>query len=452
MKSDTIVAIATPPGVGGIAVVRLSGAEALPIALKHLSVSALKPRYATYCTLYQEAGEKKKPLDDGIAIYYPCGYTGEPTVEFSCHGSRYVQQAVVQTFIDSGARLAEPGEYTMRAFRNGRLDLSQAEAVADLIDAVTPAQHRLAVSQLRGGYANELRALRQQLLDLTSLLELELDFSQEDVEFADRSKLMQLVENISLRIRNLHSTFRLGNALKQGIPTAIIGRPNAGKSSLLNALLADNRAIVSPIAGTTRDTVEETFTIDGITFRLIDTAGLHHTADPLEQMGIDRAINAALQADIILYVHDATRPWTEVDDDMRTLRDAGVQLDEKHLWVVSNKIDLPGAVHPTDGHSIAISSTEGIGLERLRQCLVHSVDADATSANQTLLSNARHYEALGHTDKALQQVALGLADGTPADLVAVDLRDALYHLGTITGDIANDEVLTNIFSRFCIGK
>ena len=444
-RNDTIVAVATPAGVGGIAVVRVSGPDALALVTPHLSplTADLSPHHATYCRF--------DDLDDGIAVYYPKGYTGEPTVEFSCHGSLYVQQALVQTLIDGGARMAEAGEFTMRAFRNGRLNLSQAEAVADLIDAVTPTQHRLAVSQLRGGYADELKSLRQQLLELTSLMELELDFSQEDVEFADRSRLLQLVEDISSRIVGLRRTFHMGNALKRGIPVAIIGRPNAGKSSLLNALLADNRAIVSPIAGTTRDTVEETFTIDGITFRLIDTAGLHHTDDPLENMGIDRTIAAAVQADVILYVHDATRPWAEAIEDMQTLQEKGVQLDDKHKWIVANKIDLPEAVCDQP-ECVAVSSKEGTGLEELRKIIVKGVSKDLAAASDVLLTNVRHYDALGRAEAALRQVAVGLTDGVPADLVAVDLRDALYHLGSITGEVANDEVLSSIFSRFCVGK
>ena len=444
MKSDTIVAVATPHGVGGIAVIRLSGADALQIALRHLSVENLVPRTAVYCRF--------DDIDDGIAVYYQRGYTGEPTVEFSCHGSLYVQQTIVQVLVDSGARMAEPGEFTMRAFLNGRLDLSQAEGVADLIEATTPVQHRLAVSQLRGGYAEELKALRQQLLDLTSLLELELDFSQEDVEFADRAQLLQLVNDTSSRINVLRGTFHLGNALKKGIPTAIIGRPNAGKSSLLNALLADNRAIVSPIAGTTRDTIEESFNIDGLIFRLIDTAGLHHTDDPLENMGIKRAITAATQADIILYVHDATRPYGEAVDDLQELRNAGVNLDEKHLWLVFNKIDLPEAVEATRESGITVSSINGTGLDRLKDVMVKAVKEDINVNSQTLLSNLRHYEALGRTNDALLNVSKGLENGTPADLVAIDLRDALYHLGTITGGVTSDEILGNIFSRFCVGK
>ena len=443
-RSDTIAAISTPAGVGGIAVVRVSGTDALPCVLRHLSVATLEDRHATYCRF--------DDLDDVVAVYFPKGYTGEPTVEISCHGSLYVQQAMLQTLVDDGARMAEPGEFTMRAFRNGRLNLSQAEAVADLIDAVTPTQHQLAVSQLRGGYADELKALRQQLLDLTSLLELELDFSQEDVEFADRSQLIHLVGSLSLRINSLRNSFRLGNALKRGIPTAIIGRPNAGKSSLLNALLADDRAIVSPIAGTTRDTVEETFSIDGFTFRLIDTAGLHQTDDPLENLGIKRSIAAAAQADIILYVHDATRSFSDALADMQSLQDAGVSLEGKHLWIVNNKMDLPDAVNPTPGVGIAVSSTQGTGLDRLRQVMVDAVSRDKAASSDILLTNVRHYDALGRADAALRQVAAALTQGIPADLVAVDLRDALYHLGSITGEVVPDDILGNIFSRFCIGK
>ncbi len=445
MNNDTIVAVATPAGVGGIAVVRLSGPQAHAIASAHLTVPKLTPQHATYCSFDE--------LDDVVATWFPRGYSGEPTVEIACHGSAYIQQTIVQTLCDDGARLAERGEFTMRAFLHGRLDLSQAEAVADLIDAATPAQHRLAVSQLRGGYATALKELRQQLVDLTSLLELELDFSQEDVEFVDRDRLRRLIEDTSIRIGVLRSTFKMGNALKKGIPTAIIGRPNSGKSSLLNALLADDRAIVSPVAGTTRDTVEETFNIDGITFRLIDTAGLHKTDDPLETMGIHRAIAAAIQADIILYVHDATRTWTDAIEDLQALRDdIGVNINSKHLWIVVNKIDLPEAIESTKVLGIAVSATQGTGLDELRGHMLKAVGKDLADSSQVLLTNARHYDALGHTDQALLRVQRGIDAGLPADLLAVDLRDALYHLGSITGDVAGDEILGNIFSRFCIGK
>ena len=450
MNNDTIVAISTPHGVGGVAVVRLSGPQAKEMALRHLSVDALEPRHSHFARF----SDGNTLLDEVLAVWFPAphSYTGEDVVEISCHGSLYVQQAILQALMGAGARMADPGEFTMRAYLGGRLNLSQAEAVADLIEAVTPAQHRLAVSQLRGGYAEELKTLRQQLIDLTALLELELDFSQEDVEFANRSRLEQLVEDTSLKITSLRNTFHQGNALKHGIPTAIIGRPNAGKSSLLNALLADDRAIVSPIPGTTRDTVEETLTIDGITLRLIDTAGLHHTDDPLEKMGIRRTEAAAVQADIILFVHDATCPWNEAIEDLQELQDAGVDLNSKHLWIVHNKVDLLDGIPQWMESGIAVSSVKGTGLDRLRACMVEALAKERPLTDEPLLTNLRHYEALGLTNKALFEVMRGLKNGTPADLLAVDLRDALYHLGTITGEVTNNEVLSNIFSRFCIGK
>ena len=431
-RPDTIAAISTPAGVGGIAVVRVSGPDALVIVMQHLSVEHLEPRRATYCCF----GE----LDDIVAVYYPTGYTGEPTVEISCHGSLYVQQAVLQALIDGGARMADAGEFTMRAFRNGRLNLSQAEAVADLIDAVTPQQHRLAVSQLRGSYAQKLKGLRQQLLDLTSLMELELDFSQEDVEFADRTQLRQLLSTLHSELSTLIDSFRMGNALKCGIPVAIVGKPNAGKSSLLNALLGDERAIVSDIPGTTRDTVEETLTIESLTFRFIDTAGLRDSNDTVEALGIERSRKAIADADIVLYVHDLTQPFS--NDDV-----AALNIGDKHLILVGNKCDLVAAV--PEGF-VAISAKKGVGIEVLKQAMLDVVETQAMQ--QVLLANARHREALVHVRQALAQVAEGLEAGIPADLLAVDLRDALHHLGSITGEVVTDDILGNIFSRFCIGK
>ena len=468
MHNDTIAAVATPPGVGGIAVIRLSGPDALTVALGILSVHTLQPRHATYCSIAD--------IDDGIATYFtaPHSFTGEETVELACHGSLYLQQAILAALIDRGARLAQPGEFTLRAFRNGKLNLSQAEALADLIHATTPQQHSLAVSQLRGAYAHELQQLRQQLLDLTALLELELDFSQEDVEFADRTQLSALIQTLTAQIGDLRQSFRTGNALKHGIPVAIIGRPNAGKSSLLNALLRDDRAIVSPTPGTTRDTIEETFSANGLPFRIIDTAGLRHTDDPIEALGVQRAITSAAQADIILYVHDATCPFSQALDDLQQLRRNGIDLDDKHLLIACNKIDLtPDSAPRTPQlstlnsqlptltpHLLPISAKEGRGIDALLQALssLNPHLSPSTShpsphtSHPPLLSNVRHYEALGRVDDALRHAADALADGTPADLVAVDLRDALYHLGTITGEVSSDEILSDIFSRFCIGK
>ena len=434
MKHDTIVAISTPRGVGGIAVARLSGDDALPVALRHLSVSSLESRRATYCRFDE--------LDDVVAVYYPKGYTGEPTIEISCHGSYYVQQALLQSLIDDGARMAEAGEFTQRAFLNGRLDLSQAEAVADLIDSVTPAQHRLAVSQLRGGYAQKLKILRQQLLDLTSLLELELDFSQEDVEFADRTQLRQLLAILDSQITALLDSFRLGNALRRGVPVAIVGQPNVGKSSLLNALLDDDRAIVSDIPGTTRDTIEETLTFGGITFRFIDTAGLRHSTDHVEHLGMERSRKAVSQADIVLYLNDVTKPWAEPE----------IDLEGKAVIMVYTKADL--LENPDRDGRLLVSTKTGFGLNELKKEILNQFHAHVgnNSSGDILLSNARHYEALKSVSRALDAVEQGIEGGLPADLVAVDLRDALYHLGTITGEVTSDDILGNIFGRFCIGK
>ena len=436
-SDGTIVAVSTPAGVGGIAVVRVSGSEALRMVLRHLSVSDLSPRHATYCRFDE--------LDDLVAVYFPTGYSGEPTVELSCHGSQYVQQALLQALVDEGAHLAAPGEFTLRAFRHGRLNLSQAEAVADLIDAVTPAQHRLAVSQLRGGYAEQLRQLRQRLLDLTSLMELELDFSQEDVEFANRTELCQLLSTLHFQLSTLIASFRMGNALKRGLPVAIVGLPNAGKSSLLNTLLEDDRAIVSDVPGTTRDTVEELLTLGGVTFRFIDTAGLHRTSDAVESLGIERSLRAVTDARLVLYVHDATTAW----------RPPELELADKQVIVVMNKCDLEGCQSPVAGCQwpvVQISAKRCDGIDALKQAMLEAVRGELPAEGDVLLSNARHYEALQRVQQALAHVGKGLVDGTPADLLAVDLRDALYHLGAVTGEVANDEILSNVFSRFCVGK
>lgn len=438
MGSDTIVAVSTPRGVGGVAVVRLSGPQAREMALRHLSVDALEPRHSHFARF----SDGDSLIDEVLAVWFPAphSYTGEEMVEISCHGSLYVQQAIVQALLDDGARLAEPGEFTMRAFLGGKLNLSQAEAVADLIDAVTPVQHRLAVSQLRGGYAHKLNDLRKRLLDLTALLELELDFSQEDVEFADRSQLRQTLCELAAEVERLMASFSLGNTLKRGIPVAIVGRPNAGKSSLLNALLDDDRALVSDIPGTTRDTIEETLTLDGITFRFIDTAGLRSSSDAIEAMGVERSRKAVADAEVVLYVHDATTPWQAPD----------VDLEGKQVIYVNNKSDLPVAASvPSPSINLSARTKEGIAqleamlVERYQPCL---------SGDAPLLSNERHYGALLHVAKALAAASRALDEAIPSDLVAVDLRDALYHLGTITGEVSSDELLTNIFSRFCIGK
>ena len=446
--TTTIAAISTPPGVGGIAVVRLSGSEALTIASRHVRLPG--EGRTTSFSLFEADG---KTLDEVVVTLFraPHSYTGDDTVEFSCHGSIYVQQAILQALLGSGARLAEPGEFTRRAFLNGKLNLSQAEAVADLIDSTNAAAHSLAVSQLRGGYAKELEQLRQQLVDLTALLELELDFSDEDVEFADRSRLHSLASQILLRVTALRESFHMGNALKRGIPVAIIGRPNAGKSSLLNALLHDSRAIVSDIPGTTRDTIEETFVIEGMSFRIIDTAGLRHSDDPIETLGIQRTLTTVAQADIVLYVHDASQSYGHALADLQELQDR-LSLKDKHLFIVNNKIDLVPETLTAPYRTFPISAKEGTGLDALTSALAKAAQTDLAQAPDVMLTNVRHYDALGHVEQALLHVAKGLADHLPADLVVIDLRDALHHLGTITGQVTSDEVLGTIFSRFCVGK
>lgn len=453
---DTICAISTPPGVGGIAVLRLSGPDAKRLAEMSLRRESGRPvrltdHKALFAHLYTDEGF----LDEVVTTLFeaPHSYTGETVVEISCHGSLFVQQRMLQHFVSIGARLAEAGEYTLRAFLNRRLDLSQAEAVADLIDARSSTAHRLAVSQMRGGYARELEQLRARFVDLSALLELELDFSDEDVEFANRKVLRQTVEELKDKVSRLVESFQSGNALKNGVPVAIVGSPNVGKSTLLNALLHEDRAIVSDQAGTTRDTVEELFTINGVMFRLIDTAGIRHTDNSVEQAGIDRSRRAAEHAAIVLFVVDAADPAPTVAEALQQLQ-SSIPLADKHLLVVRNKCDLqqpqlPAA--PLTSPVVNISAKKGDGLDALRHFMVQAA-TQGISNDDVLLTNARHYEALKHVLSALDEVLKGMDMQMPSDLLVVDIRDALYHLGTITGKVASDEILSSVFSRFCIGK
>jgi len=453
---DTICAISTPPGVGGIAVLRLSGSDAKRLAEMSLRRESGRPvrltdHKALFAHLYTDEGF----LDEVVATLFeaPHSYTGETVVEISCHGSLFVQQRMLQHFVSIGARLAEAGEYTLRAFLNRRLDLSQAEAVADLIDARSSTAHRLAVSQMRGGYARELEQLRARFVDLSALLELELDFSDEDVEFANRKVLRQTVEELKDKVSRLVESFQSGNALKNGVPVAIVGSPNVGKSTLLNALLHEDRAIVSDQAGTTRDTVEELFTINGVMFRLIDTAGIRHTDNSVEQAGIDRSRRAAEHAAIVLFVVDAADPAPTVAEALQQLQ-SSIPLADKHLLVVRNKCDLQQLqlpVTPLSSPVVNISAKKGDGLDALRHFMVQAA-TQGISNDDVLLTNARHYEALKHVLSALDEVLKGMDMQMPSDLLVVDIRDALYHLGTITGKVASDEILSSVFSRFCIGK
>lgn len=457
LLADTICAVSTPPGVGGIAVVRLSGPQAVAVALRCLpSLSQLRDHHAVLADCVVQGNF----LDQVVVTYYqsPHSYTGEEVVELDCHGSLYVQQALLTALLASGARMAEPGEFTRRAFLNGRMDLSQAEAVADLIDATNAASHHLAVSQLRGGYSKELALLRDKFVELTSLMELELDFSDEEVEFADRSQLGELLSLLETKVAGLCDSFRLGNAMKNGVPVAIAGRPNVGKSTLLNALLRDDRAIVSDIPGTTRDTVEESINIEGIAFRFVDTAGLRHSDEQIEAAGIARSYRAIREAQIVLYMVDAAQSPEAVVQEIDEWMGA-VAMEGRQLMLLRNKADRQVCPSATwvekqgrlPAVQMLLSAKQGTGLDDLRQRLVQTV-RQGLSADDVLVANVRHYEALRHVQKSLLHVRDGLDLGISTDLVLIDLRDALYYLGQITGQVTADEVLGTIFSRFCVGK
>ena len=459
---STICAISTPYGSGGIAVVRVSGESAIQIVdtLFHGRKSLTEAK--AYTVHY---GEIKKPtpipslkgrenneqeiLDQVLVSVFraPHSFTGEDVVEIACHGSMYIQQTLLQWLVDAGCQLAKAGEFTQRAFLNGKMDLTEAEAVADLIAAQTKAEKDLALSQLRGGISNELAALRERLLTFTSLVELELDFADhEELEFADRSELFALAQEINTTIGNLVRSFKTGNAIKQGIPVAIIGAPNVGKSTLLNALLGEERAIVSDIQGTTRDTVEDTLVLDGMLFRFIDTAGLRQTDDTIENLGIERSRQAAQKAAVLIHLQDATQPvniLAELDD-----------TSEKKIIQVYNKVDLLGKEamrREGDEARIYLSAKSG-NVEVLKQQLINFAREQYDTRNAVTISNTRHYEALVRAQEAIQRVQEGLQMQISGEFLSMDLQDCLSALGEITGQITSQEVLNNIFGKFCIGK
>ncbi len=460
-NDDTICAVSTGTG-GAIAVIRVSGQRALE-ACNHILNLPLGDAGGRF--YYRNVVEcDDSTVDDVVAAVFraPHSYTGEDTVEISCHGSRYIQQKILKLLTDRNVRLASAGEFTMRALLNGRLDLAQAEAVADVIAAESCSSHALAVNQMRGGFSHELQILREELVRLASLLELELDFGEEDVEFADRAGLQSLITNIRTKIDRLSRSFAVGNALKNGVAVAIVGSPNVGKSTLLNALVGDDRAMVSDIAGTTRDTLEERVDIDGVIFRFVDTAGLRNTEDRLEQMGIDRARAALERADVVLIVVDARAS----EEDIAVLYDSVTVSGEQRVCILVNKIDIEGGPFVAGDRGLThlgrpsapaperlfISALRGDGLDDLREWLVAGVDIQGVRNGDTVVSNARHHEALTHTSAALTRAEAGLRDSTPPDLLAQDIREALYHLGLITGEITTDTLLQEIFSHFCIGK
>ena len=456
---STICAISTPYGSGGIAVVRVSGADAIQIvdALFHGRKSLMEAKAYTvhYGEIRRNPGfrlpdsDKEDILDQVLVSVYraPHSFTGEDVVEIACHGSMYIQQTLLQWLVDAGCQLAKAGEFTQRAFLNGKMDLTEAEAVADLIAAQTKAEKDLALAQLRGGISIELASLRERLLTITSLIELELDFADhEELEFADRSQLNQLAQEINTTITQLVASFKTGNAIKQGIPVAIIGAPNVGKSTLLNALLGEERAIVSDIQGTTRDTVEDTMVLGGMLFRFIDTAGMRETDDTIENLGIQRSRQAAQRAMVIIHLQDATQPV----DTLSELEG----LEDKKVIQVYNKADLLGdkAIRLLgDKARISISAKKG-DIAQLKGELVRFAEEQSNLRNAVTISNTRHYEALLKAQAAIQRVADGLAMQISGEFLSMDLQDCLAALGEITGQITSQEVLNNIFSKFCIGK
>lgn len=452
---DTIVALATPPGVGALGIIRLSGKKAIDIVNGLFpSKDLIKKSSHTLHVGYLKNGDRI--LDEVVVSLYrsPRSYTGEDIVEISCHGSPFIHQQVIDACVQQGARLAKPGEFTQRAFLNGKLDLTQAEAVADLIASNTEASHRTALTNIRGGFSHSLKELRDQLIRFSALIELELDFSQEDVEFADRSQLRALVQNALQQTRRLLESFRLGNVIKNGVSVAIIGKPNAGKSTLLNALLNEDRAIVSEIPGTTRDTIEEVINIDGILFRLIDTAGIRsHASDAIETVGIEKSLEKMKQANVVLYLFDVnTTGPEELERTVADMNEQGIQ-----PLLVANKSDLINEAEARQMFSqmagvIFISAKAGAHLEVLKERMVDAVLHDNVQGESVIVTNARHYHSLQEVYKSLTDVAEGLDNKLPGDLLALDIRRCLHYLGMITGEVSTEDLLDYVFSKFCIGK
>jgi tRNA modification GTPase len=459
-QEETICAIATPPGTGAIAIIRLSGPEALVICEKVFfpKKSGLKITEAETHTLhFGTIGQHEELLDEVLVSVFrePHSYTGENAVEISCHGSSYIQQKIMELLISHGARTAKPGEFTLRAFLNGKFDLSQAEAVADLIAAASNSAHDLAMQQMRGGFSKKISELRSRLLDFASLIELELDFSQEDVEFADRTALLNLLSDVKSEITHLLSSFSYGNVLKNGIPVAIIGKPNVGKSTLLNAILNEERAIVSEIPGTTRDTIEDTIVIHNYAFRFIDTAGLRHSTDVIESEGIERTYAKIGQAAVVLYVFDARDGYDDRTVRLYDGKTVGLY-DGKKVILLANKADLleetPAHLKELlEEHCIFISAKRKENINLILERLVEVV-REMKVQDTAIVSNLRHFDALNASLASVESVIAGLSEGLSSDLVTVDLRTALYHLGEITGEITTDDILGNIFGKFCIGK
>ena len=450
---DTIVALSTPPGIGAIGVIRLSGKAAWSVTDQLFSSKSIMQQEPNTLHIgFLKEGETI--LDEVVVALFkgPRSYTGEDVVELSCHGSAYVQQQVIQACIRKGARMARPGEFTQRAFLNGKMDLTQAEAVADLIASNTAASHHTALTNIRGGFSQILKALREQLIRFSALIELELDFSQEDVAFADRSAFYQLINEALQTTGHLLKSFQLGNVIKNGVKVAIVGRPNAGKSTLLNTLLSEDRAIVSDIAGTTRDTIEEVLNINGILFRLVDTAGIRdHTLDVIESIGIERSMAAMDSADIVVYLFDLSS--TDVPGVLADIQQTAASLESKgkSFVLVGNKDDISSSSVLLSG-LLRISAQDPVSVEALKQRLSDLVTSGDIRTEDVVVTNARHYSALQEVERSLIDIRNGLDSELPGDLLSSDIRRCLHYLGEITGEVSNEDLLDFIFSKFCIGK
>ena len=463
IKNDTIIALATPAGIGAISVLRLSGEESIPLVdkfFKSIKKGKTLQNQKTHTLHLGHIINNDVIIDEVLVSVFknPNSYTGEDVVEISCHGSTFIKQEILNLFLANGCRMADNGEFTMRAFLNGKMDLSQAEAVADVIASTSAASHQIAIQQMRGGITNELKDLRGQLLDFAALIELELDFSGEDVEFADRTKFKNLVFTIKKTLKQLIDSFAFGNAMKNGIPVAIIGEPNVGKSTLLNALLNEEKAIVSDIAGTTRDAIEDEISINGVLFRFIDTAGIRETEDVVESIGIKKAYEKAENAQLIIFLIDANKFLKSQSSFLEEIETIQNRFPNKRLIVIANKVDTLSDSQKETIKSeiedlILLSAKNKVGIEKLTNALTDLVNIGALSNNETIVSNSRHFEALNNAFVAIDSVQKGIDLDITTDLFAIDIRECLRHLGTITGDYDVDkDILGHIFSNFCIGK
>ena len=463
IQNDTIIALATPSGVGAISIIRLSGEHAIHLVdanFKSIKKNKTLKNQKTHTLHLGHIVEKNIVLDEVLVSIFknPNSYTGENVVEVSCHGSSFIQKEIIQLFLQKGARMADNGEFTMRAFLNGKMDLSQAEAVADVIASNSAASHQMAIQQMRGGITNELKELRAQLLDFAALIELELDFSGEDVEFADRTKFKELVAKITFILKRLIDSFSFGNAMKNGIPVAIIGEPNVGKSTLLNAILNEEKAIVSEIAGTTRDAIEDEIIIEGVAFRFIDTAGIRETKDIIESIGIKKAYEKADNAQLIIFLIDSNKFAAAKSEFLSEIETIKTRFPNKRLLVIANKMDTLSTTETATlqteiEHLILLSAKNKIGLDSLKSELTSLVQIGALSNNETIVTNSRHFEALNNALMAITSVQEGIDLEISTDLFSIDIRECLRHLGAITGDYDVDkDILGHIFGNFCIGK